>query len=275
MIMSNLRLCTKTEDSITKGGEVFRLIDSTESLSVYGHPRVVNGQISLFGVQRHLSIEILGNFARLSDLVPLAQSLCDLVVCEAKERSGIEGKAIPCGKGCSTCCSYLVPLSIPEAIYLYEKTQSLPFSRSRGLWSQSLAVARELLAYNPLEGLSGDEETLDHVGRWYSSKKRPCPFLAQDLCSIYDQRPLACREHLVTTPSLWCERNSVDRAQSLELPYSMVESLGKVTSELEKATVEAVMLPLVLPWIQDNRERLLQKWSAWRMAECFLEVLGT
>ncbi len=68
--MSNLRLCTKTEDSIPNSGEVFRLIDSSESLSVDGPDEVVNGEIFLFGVQRHISIGILGGFARLSDLVP-------------------------------------------------------------------------------------------------------------------------------------------------------------------------------------------------------------
>ncbi len=273
--MPNPRLCRVKDNLITDSKDVFHLMDSSESLSVFDHDRIVRGQISLFGRKREISIGLSDSFARLLDLAPLAQSLCDIVVSEAKERSRIQGRALPCGKGCSTCCSYLVPLSIPEAIYLYEKIQSLPFDQSRGLWSQSLAVARELLAHNPLEGLSGDEDTLDHVGRWYSSKKRPCPFLEQDLCSLYDQRPLACREHLVTTPPLFCESHSVERVRSLKLPYSMVETLGKVTAQLEKTNVEAVMLPLVLPWIQDNPERLLRKWSARRMAECFLGAIET
>ncbi len=46
-------------------------------------------------------------------------------------------------------------------------------------------------------------------------------------------------------------------------------------SILENVAVEAIMLLLILPWIQDNSERLLRKWPARRMLECFWGVLGT
>jgi len=58
------------------------------------------------------------------------------------------------------------------------------------------------------------------------------------------------------------------------LPYSLVEAVGEVAAQLEGTPVEAIMLPLILPWIQENRERAQRKWSAQKMAQCLLNVLG-
>lgn len=273
MIMSGNRSCRTSAQTHTYGTPVFQWEDSAICPSHANAETMVQGTVSLFGIEKHISIQFHEPFARLSDLVPLARGVCDDLVCEALDRASAMGKTVPCCGGCSTCCNYLVPLSIPEVIHLHEEIQSMPYERSRGFLGNSLAAARQLLGCGESE-LPSEESTLDHVGQWYHERKIPCPFLEKDLCAIYDQRPLACREHLVTTPAQWCHPGLVDRVDKLELQVSVLECLGRVAAQLEGTPVEAVMLPLMLPWIQENNERVHRRWSAKKMAQCFLDDLA-
>ncbi len=273
MTMSINRLFTTDEKTTANSESVFHLLDSTESLSCPHDEMTVRSAVSLFGVQKTISIQILDHFARLSDLVPLARALSDAMVSEAIEHSRMLGKSVFCDKKCAACCSYLIPLSIPEVIYLYDEIQSLPFEQSQEFWGNSLSVARQLLENNSVEAV-GVESTLDAVGQWYSDKQVACPFLKNDLCAIYDHRPLACREHLVTTPASRCRPEVPGRVEKPALPYSVLESLGQVAAELEGTSVEAIMLPLMLPWIQENTDRINRKWSALKMAQSFVNALG-
>ena len=49
----------------------------------------------------------------------------------------------------------------------------------------------------------------------------------------------------------------------VDLPVSILECLGQLCAELENSdNIEAVMLPLSLPWAEANMERNMKKWPA-------------
>ena len=257
----------------TRNATVFQLLNSTEPLSACDEEMTVSSTVSVLGNSRPLSVKIHEPYARLSDLVPLARAVSDLMVQETIDHSGRLGKTVVCTKKCSTCCRYLVPVSIPEAICIYDEIQSLPPDASQEFWDDSLAAARQLLE----EGSCSrphDGATLKDVGQWYSDKEVTCPFLKNDLCAIYALRPLACREHLVTTPASHCRPETVESAEKPDLGCSVLEALGQVVADLEGGGVEAIMLPLILPWIQENGERIHREWPAREMAQGLLNALG-
>lgn len=234
----------------------------------------VEGAVSLLGTQKHISIQFTDPYCRLSDLVPLARVLCDNMMSATMDKYQMLGEKISCGKGCSACCTYcLIPLSIPEVIHLYDDIESLLSEQSSQFWGNSLSAARTLLEEGSLEPPNG-EPFLDYVGEWYSNKQAPCPFLENNLCGIYAQRPLACREYLVKTPAQWCCPEFADRVTKVRLSTSILESLGKAVAALEGTPVEAIMLPFILPWIDENYERINRRWSSRKMAQCFLDALG-
>jgi len=271
--MSSNRSCQET-DTMAGRAPVFQLRESTNSPAGDNSKKWVEGTISLYGIQKHVSIQLTNPFSRLSDLVPLARALCDNMMSETMDRCKMLGQKISCGKGCSACCShYLIPLSIPEVIHLYDDIESLPVDQSSEFWKNSLSAARTLLEDGSLERPDG-ESSLDYVGEWYSDKQASCPFLENDLCGIYAQRPLACREYLAKTPAQWCCPEFVDRVKKVRLPLSVLESLGKAAAALEGTPVEAIMLPFILPWIEENNERINQEWSSRKMAQCFLDALS-
>ncbi len=57
------------------------------------------------------------------------------------------------------------------------------------------------------------------------------------------------------------------------MPISILDCLGQLAAELEQSDIEAVMLPLALPWVQENLERGERTWPAVAMVECFVEIL--
>lgn len=271
-MMTMFNMLRTTFESGTHSEMVFELLQVSESLKLPDLQNVIIKRIVLPDQEISIGIRINANLSKLSDLVPLARNICDLIMDYSILLNRKQGKTVPCTKGCSTCCSYLVPLSIPEVIHFFEEVEAMPNDQASEVWEQTLFAARQLLSNGPSEQGS-DEEILDALSHWYSNQKIECPFLKNKLCSIYNQRPLACREHLVTTPALWCMPDYVKQIERIELPLSMVEVLGQVTSELENLPVEAVMLPLALPWIQENPERRHRKWSSQKMLMRFWDVL--
>ena len=126
------------------------------------------------------------------------------------------------------------------------------------------------------EGLAGNHQSqIDRLSKWYAGLKLACPFLSDDLCTMYEQRPLACREHIVTGSLVSCEAEETNELEAVRMPISVLDALSQLTAVLEHSDAEAVMLPLALPWAQNNIQRSKRTWPAVIMAEQFVAVLKT
>jgi len=77
---------------------------------------------------------------------------------------------LSCRKGCSYCCNNAVEILALEAVYISNKTN-----------------------------------TEFRIGRHPVDHSSPCPFLKDNLCSIYEYRPLVCRTYGSLEPSEICE----------------------------------------------------------------------
>jgi len=87
--------------------------------------------------------------------------------------------ALACRQGCAHCCHQRVGVTVPEALAI---VATLAATRS----SAEIQRVRERVdrAYHSTRGLSRDER---------NSPEHPCPLLENELCSVYEVRPLACR----------------------------------------------------------------------------------
>jgi Fe-S-cluster containining protein len=172
-------------------------------------------------------------------------------------------------------------LSVPEVFRLADELSAMPESEGRPLMRSSIETARRILENMPADlELSGSQETdegwrSNEISDWYAGLGLPCPFLSDGLCVLYEQRPIACREHLVTGSAKLCGLSSTHQAGPVEIPVSVLECLGRLTAELEQSDVEAVMLPLSLPWAQENIERSKRTWPAMTVVERFIEIIQT
>jgi Fe-S-cluster containining protein len=77
---------------------------------------------------------------------------------------------------------------------------------------------------------------------------RPCAFLENGECSIYPDRPLICREYVVTTPAEHCSHLSVNDINRVEPPVALSDGFAAVTAAVEKRAFEQVPLFAALAW---------------------------
>ncbi len=96
------------------------------------------------------------------------------------------------------------------------------------------------------------------MSRRYFDARIPCPFLEDDRCGVYADRPLVCREYNVVTPPELCSTlNSEVRtvARPVDLTMALVEAAESVT---EVAPPRALPLPLALEWAEVHGGALKQ-----------------
>jgi len=94
---------------------------------------------------------------------------------------------VACKKGCSHCCYVWVSATIPEVLFIAK------LMRSRG----------EAMALEKVRGAHRRTQDYDFATRERLS--HPCPMLHEDVCSIYESRPIACR-FAVSTNAMICMR---------------------------------------------------------------------
>ena len=113
-----------------------------------------------------------GNDRRAGEAATLAQTLGDRSL-----RAYPSEARIACSRGCSYCCYGFVGVVPPEAFRIAEAVRN---GQAGGL---DAAAVRDRA--QPLLGLDPPAR----VGR-----KLPCPLLVDGMCSVYEQRPLVCRQ---------------------------------------------------------------------------------
>jgi len=210
----------------------------------------------------------------LCDLAELARSVCDQIVQTTRRHRDhqMRGQAVPCRRGCSVCCHFLVPLSVPEALDLDNRLADLPPHRRRKVEQSLDTAARRVL------GAWGEADTgkmtVESLSQWYSGLQLPCPFLTKQSCSIYPHRPLACREHLAIGEKVPQGHAATCPGRSLVAPpTSVLDVLATLTAELEGKPLESVVLPLAPYWAEANRSRGLRTYPARKVLERFVDIL--
>jgi len=226
-------------------------------------------------------IIVSNSLAGLMDLVPLARMLSTRIGTRTINQATSAGTSVPCRKGCGACCKYLVPLSVPEALCLGRQIGPLLEKRNATV-AQGLATAANCILEGWSESrfshdapnYSGSEPDIESVGQWYAELGLNCPFLCDGLCTIYDTRPIACREHTVLGTSGDCDGFHPGCGNHLRMPVRVLDALAQLAARMEQTDVQAVMMPLVPFWYEENCHRELQTWPAPDLVACFLDCLA-
>src|SRR5262249_15943606 len=138
---------------------------------------------------------------------------------------------VSCKKGCGACCRQLVPVSQVEARYLRDLVEQLPEPRRSQIRAR-FDEARRLLAQSGLLDKlfhtdQWTEEEYNAVGRDYFQQGIPCPFLEEESCSIHPDRPITCREYLVTSPAGNCAQPTSGAVRTIPFPFKMWWALAR------------------------------------------------
>jgi len=177
------------------------------------------------------SVTVPAGPVQVSDLLPLARALSDAIVRETCQAVKDAGEKISCTSGCGSCCRNLVPISEVEARCTHDVVEKLPEPRHSHVRAR-FAEARQRLERTGLldKLLAADRLTNEDytalVGTYFQHGI-PCPFLEEESCSIYQERPIACREYLVTSPPECCAKLGSEGVQQVRLPLRLFNAVAR------------------------------------------------
>ncbi|WP_169975736.1 YkgJ family cysteine cluster protein [Tautonia rosea] len=218
-------------------------------------------QLKLPGGTLDLEVRLPTRLVELEELLPLARALEDRVVELAVHQVEATGRRVSCKAGCGACCRQLVPVSEVEARRVAAMVEGMPEPRRSAVRGRFEEARRRLDEGGLLEPLrSEDRRTMDReargrLGRAYFALGVPCPFLEDESCSIHPERPLTCREYLVTSPAEHCAKPTPGAVEGVDLPGSVWMSFARLCDPSPEAeTIHWVPLVLALEWVASHPE---------------------
>ena len=185
-------------------------------------------------------------------LLPIMREITNFVVATAEEREVQAGRTISCTAGCGACCRQLVPIAPSEAHELAAAVDAMPLPRREEV-RRRFNEATERFTH---VGMIGDLRRLDRVvgeqvapfGLRYFEVGVACPFLEDESCSIHADRPLACREYLVTSAAHHCAEPATEQVEGVPLSAKVSRILRRMDQGDDAETAPTIPLILALEW---------------------------
>jgi Fe-S-cluster containining protein len=215
------------------------------------------------------SVSVPTGFIPITDIIPLMRSLGEQAHQLAIDATSQTGATISCQKGCAACCRMMIPLAPPEAIVLKTVVEALPSPQKETLlerFQSAQRTLREAGLEEELHRLAFSEqqvtdEELEPLNRAYYSLRIPCPFLEDEVCSIYEHRPSACRELLVTSPPDLCQDLIRNPVHPIPAPFRMGSILSKLWADCCQGPVRLIPLPFALDWANTGESGNARTWA--------------
>ena len=214
---------------------------------------------------------------RMTDLLPLLFSFSNALVMLGEDVAKEAGKPVSCRAGCGACCRQLVPVSEPEAVHIAELVRALPPDRASRVRERFRTALESLDAglvarlHDPDANRSLDQRR--EMGLEYFRAGVPCPFLENESCSIYEQRPLSCREYLVSSPAENCKKPSAETIAMVPVPAKLSELVYCFGDGAGNDRSRWVPLVLALEWAEAQKAEA-PRWPAPKLFENFLRRVG-
>ena len=211
-------------------------------------------------------------------LLPVFRALAENIILLATQEQEREGLQISCKKGCGACCRRLVPVSASEARRIRDYIEELPEERRAEIRRRFAAARDRLDAAGMIPRLaSGDglpREVPRSLGLDYFGLGIPCPFLEDESCSIYEERPIACREYLVTSPAENCAALSSKAVACVPLAGRVSSALMRAELQRGDSTDGWLALALAPEWADSHPDLPRPRSGPDLMRDLFKELTG-
>ncbi|MGD9589197.1 MAG: YkgJ family cysteine cluster protein [Pyrinomonadaceae bacterium] len=224
-------------------------------------------RLNIGGEHFELNMTIPAAAVKPRRMLPVFQSLTNTIVARAIDRSAADGKAISCKAACGACCRQPLLISEAEAFALADLIENMPAER-RSVIKQRFRDGRQHFAdlgwFDRFDEMSAEaaKGKSDELGRKfvallseYIAQGVACPFLENESCSIYEDRPLICREYLVTSPAENCVAPRPDNIEKLPLSGSPSRAFGALVRTDNVKTPSELLLIRILEFAETHSER--------------------
>lgn len=211
-------------------------------------------------------------------LQKVAQNASDLMISVAQSHEEKAGRKISCARGCAACCRQLPPLAPSEAHHLAALVDAMPDAQRAQIHARFDRAVQRATEAGLIERLreratlTGDE--LLALGLEYFRQQIDCPFLEKEACLIHSERPMECREFLVTSPPSNCWTMAPGTVQGVKLPAKVSRVLRQIDLEAYGLTETTSWVPLILAleWAAAHPEEPAPRPGP-EMLQSFVQVL--
>lgn len=244
---------------------------------VSNHPAAEHFEISLQTPSGEIStaVGVPAGFVPITAILPLMRGLGGEAQVLEQRRLLEAGQRISCEKGCAACCRMLVPISVPEAFALTNAIDQLDQNERNRLLAKLDLAQQQLARAGILKQLSSladsseplNDEAIEPLNRAYYALRMPCPFLDNETCSIYADRPAACRELAVTSPATECQEMTKQTVQPVPVAVRLSTALSLLWADLTGTAPRLIPLPLAVDWARRHKEEQTNQWAGTELFE--------
>jgi Fe-S-cluster containining protein len=240
---------------------------------------LITGNVKITIGGRPLAIELTVPVkpVKAGRMLPVFQGMSDLFVELGEKAVNAAGEKISCRKGCAACCRQPIPLAEIETRQIAELVESMPEPQRTEIkkrFDEAWHHFMEIGWFERLDAVAtAPLENRQKIAAEYYHENVPCPFLENETCLIHENRPLGCREYLVTSPAEYCFSLSGEKIKMVSLPAKPSEAVREITnSENLNRIVNFVPLVLALEWTKRFPDEFLENTGEQWMALFFTRL---
>lgn len=198
------------------------------------------------------------------ELIPAFQAFTNQVVAHSIKLTERQGKTISCKAGCGACCKQPVPVTLIEVEHLNRVVKKMPDreqQRIRAIFAHHLEVVEEAGLIDKLRNIPALEPAEKReLAAKYFKLGLECPFLENQSCGIYPDRPLECREFLVTSDPRYCAELDAEGIEHIDQQMHMAAALRKLSADSHNAAGRGwVLMIFALDLAKSGRLRFKKK----------------
>lgn len=205
-------------------------------------------QLQVDDVCVEMNLTVQANRVKPQRMLPVFQQITNVYVEIGVAATASEGKTVSCKKGCGACCRHFVAVTEVEAYNIAELVEKMPEQQRRTVEERFDKALTHFTENKWIEKFNNCTEYYDantlKLFSDYFKEGIPCPFLVNESCSIHDERPLTCREYLVTSPAENCANPTRESIDLVKLP---VRPMGNVLGLAQEKPVNGLnVIPLIM-----------------------------
>jgi Fe-S-cluster containining protein len=240
-----------------------------------------NIRLTVKGYPLEMQMTVPAKPVKPQRMLPILQQMANSFVDVSVQEAASEGDSVSCKAGCGACCRQAVPISEVEIYQIAELVESMPEPRRSVIkqrFAEGVAHFKKVGWFDKMNSqfqsgkvLPSKEAAKKAIGvaMEYFFEGVPCPFLEDESCSIHPNRPVACREYLVTSPAENCKSPTAETIRVLDLVIKPSRTLKQFAASGRLASYGLLTLIRSLEIAAEVPEEFPEKTGERWMAEFF------
>jgi Fe-S-cluster containining protein len=207
-------------------------------------------ELTVFGGTLKAGIPVPTRPVSTREMVTVFRAVAEAVIHLSVRAAQETGRSVSCRAGCGACCRQLVPISQTEAAMILDLIEAMPEPRRTTVRRRFEDAKNTLVAAGLRDALLAPQlqpaERMRGISIEYFQLGLSCPFLEDESCSIHPERPIICREYLVSSPAENCA--TLENIDGIKLPQRASLALSRMTSGPGETFTRTIPLPLLYEW---------------------------